>query len=84
MKNHWLNRKKFYNLAERVITKLATQCNIQCTPSERSEYLQNMVNIANQNSDSGLIVIGQKMAFYLLTRHALCQRKKSKSLIWKM
>jgi hypothetical protein len=83
MKNHWLN-KKFYKLAERVINKIGIQCNMQYDSTEKAECLAHMVNIANENYNSGQIIIGQKMAFYLLTRHALCQRKKSKSFSWKM
>lgn len=80
MKNHWLNRKKFHNLAEKIITNLK----IECTQSEKNQYLADMVKIADENYSGGIISIGRKMAHYLLIRHALCQRKKSKSLIWKM
>lgn len=74
MKNHWINKKKYHVLAEKILKNL----NIQ-----NSDYIEKMVEIANENSSKGIIVIGQKMAYYALVRYAICT-KKSKSPIWKV
>jgi hypothetical protein len=80
MKNHWLNKKKFRDLAEKIITNLK----IECTSSEKIKYLADMIHIANAIPEKGIIAIKHSMAHYLLIRHALCQRKKSKRSIWKV